>query len=121
MKSKQGVVYKKLINLYEAKEHEVISHMKLLKNKAFTIPIIMVIYLAINVSSILIQFVPGMITLVFWSTVAPLLATAASWLILKKKLLRKASWIKVSSIMSIFFLGCGVLTFLFISAMWASV
>ena len=82
---------------------------------------ILALYFIINLLFIMVQFIPNMFTLVLWGGIAPFCAIVLTWIILKSKLINTSSWIKVSSIVSLFFLGCGVASFLFINALWASI
>jgi hypothetical protein len=83
--------------------------------------LILVIYLSINVLSIRVQFLPGMVTFFLWVVIAPLCAITIAWVNMKKNPKNTSSEFKIFGVTSLFFIGSGVASFLFISTLWASV
>ena len=93
-----------------------------LANKYFIyIVVLILVYVVVNISLIKFQYIPGMITFIFWGFLAPLLAIVATWVILKNILLNKRLWITVSSIISVFFICCGLFSIYFIGSIWARI
>jgi len=95
--------------------------MILSKKHIIYIVVILFVYFLVNIFSIKVQYIPGMITFIFWGGVSPLLAIILTWIFLKKRFINKTLWITVSSIFSVFFIISGLVSLYYIGSLWASI
>jgi multidrug transporter EmrE-like cation transporter len=95
--------------------------MKLSKKHIVYIVVILFVYFVVNIFSIKVQYVPGMITFIFFGGVGPLLAIIVTWIFLKKRFINKSLWITVSGILSVFFIISGFVSLYYIGSLWASI
>ena len=82
---------------------------------------IALLYPFANSVHIFTQFIPDMGTLLFWSFVAPLIATIGTWVFLKERIRPIGRWAAACLGFTLYFGFWGLSTFEVITAMWASV
>lgn len=95
--------------------------MPLTKRRLAVLVIATTLYIALNVATIAVQFIPGMVTYLFWGVIGPLVAIIAAWLYLRLGFESRRNWVISSLAVTGLYVVLGYSSLYYVGSLWASV
>lgn len=79
------------------------------------------LYIALNVVTIAVQFIPGLFTFLFWGFIGPLVVSIGAWFYLRTGVESQRVWILSSLAVTGLYAVLGYCSLYYIGGLWASI